>query len=117
MKKQTNHLGWRGCALVIGVGVAGGMSVAQAQEAWPIRPIRLVVAGPAGGSADALARLLAQGLQQKLSKPVIVENKAGAAGALAISDLQSNGKDGYTFLVIQGGVVSEAPLAYKVHYK
>ncbi|MDR3381122.1 MAG: tripartite tricarboxylate transporter substrate binding protein [Rhodoferax sp.] len=117
MKKQANHLGWRGCALVIGVGVAGGMSVAQAQEAWPSKPIRLVVAGPAGGSADALARLLAQGLQQKLSKPVIVENKAGAAGALAISDLQSNGKDGYTFLVIQGGVVSEAPLAYKVHYK
>ncbi len=117
MKKQTNHFWWRGYALAIGVGVAGGMPMAQAQEAWPSKPIRLVVAGPAGGSADALARLLAEGLQQKLSKPVIVENKPGAAGALAISDLQSTGKDGHTLLVIQGGVVSEAPLAYKVHYK
>ncbi|KJK20776.1 ABC transporter substrate-binding protein [Burkholderiaceae bacterium 16] len=116
MKKQTNNFRWRGYALAIGVGVAGGIPMAQAQEAWPSKPIRLVVAGPAGGSADALARLLAEGLQKKLSKPVIVENKPGAAGALAISDLQSNGKDGHTLLVIQGGVVSEAPLAYKVHY-
>lgn len=116
MKKQTNNFRWRGYALAIGVGVAGGIPMAQAQEAWPSKPIRLVVAGPAGGSADALARLLAEGLQKTLSKPVIVENKPGAAGALAISDLQSNGKDGHTLLVIQGGVVSEAPLAYKVHY-
>ncbi|KDP88242.1 MULTISPECIES: Bug family tripartite tricarboxylate transporter substrate binding protein [Cupriavidus] len=116
MKKQTNNFRWRGYALAIGVGVASGIPMAQAQEAWPSKPIRLVVAGPAGGSADALARLLADGLQKTLSKPVIVENKPGAAGALAISDLQSNGKDGHTLLVIQGGVVSEAPLAYKVHY-
>ncbi|MGT2428524.1 Bug family tripartite tricarboxylate transporter substrate binding protein [Cupriavidus basilensis] len=116
MKKQTNNFRWRGYALAIGVGVTSGIPMAQAQEAWPSKPIRLVVAGPAGGSADALARLLAEGLQKTLSKPVIVENKPGAAGALAISDLQSNGKDGHTLLVIQGGVVSEAPLAYKVHY-
>ncbi|KUE85576.1 ABC transporter substrate-binding protein [Cupriavidus necator] len=117
MRKRTNNLWWRGYALAIGVGVVGGVPVAHAQEDWPSKPIRLVVAGPAGGSADALARLLAEGLQKAWSKPVIVENKPGAAGALAISDLQATGKDGHTFLVIQGGVVSEAPLAYKVHYK
>lgn len=117
MKKQANSLWWQGCALAFGVGVVGWLPVAHAQQTWPTKPIRLVVAGPAGGSADALARLLAEGLHKAWSKPVIVENKPGAAGALAISDMQSTGKDGHTLLVIQGGVVSEAPLAYKVQYK
>ncbi|MBP0625114.1 Bug family tripartite tricarboxylate transporter substrate binding protein [Cupriavidus consociatus] len=117
MKKQANNFLWGGYALAFGVGAVGWLPVAQAQQAWPTKPIRLVVAGPAGGSADALARLLAEGLHKAWSKPVIVENKPGAAGALAISDMQSTGKDGHTLLVIQGGVVSEAPLAYKVHYK
>lgn len=97
------------CALAAGYN-------AQAQDAWPNKPIRLVVAGPAGGSADALARLLATGLHQQLGQPVIVESKAGASGALAIQDLKAKGKDGYTFLVIQEGALSEAPLAYKVSY-
>ncbi len=117
MMTQHTHFWWRGFALAAGIGVLGFAPLAQAQEGWPTKPVRLVVAGPAGGSADALARLLAEGLQQKLSKPVIVENKPGAAGALAISDLQAAGKDGHTFLVIQGGVISETPLAYKVQYK
>ena len=91
--------------------------VASAQATWTNKPIRLVVGGPAGGNADALARLLAEGLHQKLGKPVIVESKPGAAGVLAVNDLNSNGKDGSTFLVIQGGIVSETPLAYKVHYQ
>ncbi|GAB2483266.1 tripartite tricarboxylate transporter substrate binding protein [Comamonas humi] len=106
-------------ALLIGLGLAvaayGPMAVAA--PAWPSKPIRLVVAGPAGGSADALARVLAEGLHQGLGKPVIVESKPGASGAIAINDLKANGKDGHTFLVIQGGAVSEVPLAYKVNYK
>ncbi|MFC4524230.1 Bug family tripartite tricarboxylate transporter substrate binding protein [Cupriavidus pinatubonensis] len=117
MKQHNNHFRWTGYALAIGVGVAAWIPSAQAQDDWPTKPIRLVVGGPAGGTADALARLLAEGLQKTWGKPVIVENKAGAAGALAIADLQSTGKDGHTLLVIQGGVVSEAPLANKVHYK
>ncbi len=92
-------------------------AIANAQATWTNKPIRLVVGGPAGGNADALARLLAEGLHQKLGKPVIVESKPGAAGVLAVNDLNSNGKDGSTFLVIQGGIVSETPLAYKVHYQ
>lgn len=89
----------------------------QAQPAWPSKPIRLIVAGPAGGTADALARLLADGMQADLKQPVIVESRAGASGALAINELKNSGKDGYTFLVIQDGAVSEAPLAQKVSYE
>lgn len=117
-KKQQHRL--RAAALCLGTcGVFGilGLSATQAQAAWPDKPIRLVVAGPAGGTADALARLLADGLQKGLGQPVIVESKAGASGALAILDLKAKGQDGYTLLVIQDGAISEAPLAYKVSYQ
>ena len=93
--------------------LAGAQDV-HAQTTWPNKPIRLLVAGPAGGTADALARLLAEGLQQGLGQPVIVESKAGASGSIAIQELKAKGKDGYTFLVIQDGAVSEVPLASKV---
>ncbi|MCT9811233.1 tripartite tricarboxylate transporter substrate binding protein [Acidovorax sp. Be4] len=114
MKKQKSSW-WRGFALA--VGVVGWSFTALAQQPWPSKPIRLLVGAPAGGSADSLARLLAEGLQQDLGKPVIVESKPGAAGVLAVNDLLANGKDGYTFLVIQGGIVSETPLAYKANYQ
>ncbi|MDR0212625.1 MAG: tripartite tricarboxylate transporter substrate binding protein [Comamonas sp.] len=99
------------------LGLLAVASTAHAQSDWPNKPLRLVVGAPAGGSADSLARLLAEGLQQELRKPVIVETKPGAGGVLAVSDLKANGKDGYTFLVIQGGIVAETPLAYKVSYQ
>lgn len=92
-------------------------SGALADTAWPSKPIRLLVAGTPGGTADALARLLAEGLHEGLGQPVIVESKPGASGGIAIRELMVNGKDGYTFLVIQSGAVSEMPLAYKVDYK
>lgn len=107
---------WMGM-VCLGLGLASTAWGVQAQAPWPSKPIRLVVGGPAGGNADALARLLAEGLQQQLGKPVIVESKPGAAGSLAVNDLLNTGKDGHTFMVIQGGIVSETPLAYKVNFQ
>ncbi len=101
---------------VIGTSLLLANAPALAEAKWPSKPIRLVVGGPSGGNADLLARLVAEGIRQDTGQPVIVESKAGAAGALAVRDLMSNGKDGHTFLVIQGGIVSETPLAYKVSY-
>ncbi|TSH90743.1 tripartite tricarboxylate transporter substrate binding protein [Verticiella sediminum] len=92
-------------------------SVALADTTWPNKPIRLLVAGTPGGTADALTRVLAEGLHKELGQPVIVESKPGASGGIAIRELMVNGKDGYTFLVIQSGAVSEMPLAYKVDYQ
>ena len=107
------HLGLAVMAMTASLALS-----AQAQQAadWPSKPIRLIVTGPAGGTADILARLLAEGLQQDLKQPVIVESKAGASGALGIHELKASGKSGYTFLVIQDGALSEAPLAHKVSY-
>jgi tripartite-type tricarboxylate transporter receptor subunit TctC len=105
------------CVMAMALGAMTLGPMALADTAWPSKPIRLIVAGPGGGTADTLARLLAEGLQKGLDKPVIVESKPGASGGIAIRDLIANGKDGYTFLVIQDGAVSEVPLAYKVSYK
>ncbi|MCT9810452.1 tripartite tricarboxylate transporter substrate binding protein [Acidovorax sp. Be4] len=114
---NSQKMNRRRLVLAAACSLACGVHAQQAQVTWTNKPLRLVVGGPAGGTADMLARLLAEGLYQKLGKVVIVESKPGAAGALAINDLISSGKDGSTFLVGQGGFVSETPLAYKVHYQ
>lgn len=115
-RPRTRRLAITVLASILVAGTAALITPLHAQTTWPSKPIRLVVAGPAGGSADTLARLLADGMQQSLDQPVIVESKAGASGALAIHDLKAKGQDGYTFLVIQDGALSEAPAAYKVSY-
>ena len=98
--------------------VASALTVpsAFAQE-WPTKPVRIVVGGPSGGSADGLARIVAEGLTPFLGKPVIVDAKPGAAGAIAVNDLLMSLHDGHTLLLIQGGIVTETPQAYKVKYK
>lgn len=108
---------WRGmgCAVIAALS-ALAMPAAQAQE-WPSKPVRIVVGGPSGGTADALARIVAEGLGPSLGKPVIVEAKPGAAGAIAVNDLLKSPHDGHTLLLIQGGIVTETPQAYKVSYK
>ena len=104
---------WSTIAAVV-LGAAA--STAQAQE-WPSKPVRIVVGGPAGGTADALARIVAEGLGQSTGKPVIVEAKPGAAGAIAVAELLKSPHDGHTLLLIQGGIVTETPQAYPVTYK
>lgn len=99
-------------ALLVGAMV----SAAHAQE-WPSKPVRIVVGGPSGGTADALARIVAEGLGASLGKPVIVEAKPGAAGAIAVNELLKPPHDGHTLLLIQGGIVTETPQAYPVTYK
>lgn len=84
---------------------------------WPAKPVRIVVGGPAGGTADALARIVAEGLTSALGKPFIVDAKPGAAGGIAVNDLLNSPHDGHTLLLIQGGIVTETPQAYRVGYK
>jgi tripartite-type tricarboxylate transporter receptor subunit TctC len=67
-------------------------------EEYPNRPITLITPVPAGGSIDALARITAQKLREKLGQPVIVENRPGANGNIGIGTVERAAPDGYTFL-------------------
>jgi len=84
-------------ALVVGVVPAG------ADEAYPARPVTIVVPFPPGGLADVTARPLAAALERGLKQPVVVTNKAGAAGAVGMQSVAVAKPDGYTLLL---GLVS-----------
>ena len=77
---------------------------------WPQKPIKLVVAYPPGGVSDAMARMLAERLALRLNVPVLVENKAGASGALGVSSVAKSAHDGYTF-----GFSAISPLTLSPH--
>jgi tripartite-type tricarboxylate transporter receptor subunit TctC len=79
--------------------VALAATPALAQEAWPTRPVRLVVGFPAGGPTDIPARIIAEHLRARLPQPVVVENRSGAGGRIALDHVLSQPRDGHTLLV------------------
>jgi len=83
-------------ALVVGVGALGA---AEAQDAFPSRPLSIVVPFPPGGVADLHARPLAPVLERILKQPVAVVNKSGAAGAVGMQAVATSKADGYTLLL------------------
>lgn len=84
-----------GLAAVVATTLATGIASAQS---YPIKTITIVVPTAAGGGNDAMARLIAQGLSTKLGQTVIVENKAGANGAIATEYVAKAAPDGHTIL-------------------
>ena len=94
---------------VLGAASSIFASGASAQaEAWPTRPVRLMVAYPAGGSTDIVGRLLAERLSKVWGQPVIVENKGGAAGTLGADMVARAAPDGHTLML---GASSELAIA------
>ena len=88
--------------------------VAAAQPAvYPARPIRLVAGTAPGGITDYLARVSAEGLSEQLGRQVVVENKSGATGNLAIEHVAKSPPDGYTLLLVAGGNVVITPFLYR----
>ena len=84
--------------VMIAAALAGSSAFANAQ-AYPTRPIRLVVPYPAGGGGDLLARPLAQSLTETLGQQVIVENRGGAGGNLGMELVAKSPPDGYTLVL------------------
>jgi tripartite-type tricarboxylate transporter receptor subunit TctC len=83
-------------ALAVAATLAAGSAFAQA---WPAKPVTLIVPFPAGGTTDVLARALAEKLQTSLGQPVIVESKPGAGATLGADFVAKSKPDGHTLLV------------------
>ena len=83
------------CALVVAAVCGAGLASAQA---FPDRAIRLIVPAAAGGPTDVLARFVADSLTRSLGQPAIVDNRAGAGGAIGARAVATAEPDGYTLL-------------------
>ncbi len=83
-------------------------------QPFPSKPIRLVVPFPAGSATDTVARILASPVSASIGQPVVVENKAGADGAIAGAEVAKSAPDGYTLLMATNSPMSAAPAMKKV---
>ena len=89
----------RAMVLMAATGVMGGVMSGAWAQAYPARPIKLVVPFPPGGSVDTVARALAPQLQTQLNQPVVIENRGGANSVLGAQQVKRSPADGYTILL------------------
>jgi len=90
---------------------------AFAQAQYPTKPVKIVVPWPPGGAVDTIGRLIADNITQSLGQPVVVENKAGAAGAIGSELVAKSEPDGYTLLMGSTTVISVNPALQQLPYK
>jgi tripartite-type tricarboxylate transporter receptor subunit TctC len=85
-------------------------------SAWTDKPVKLLVPAPAGGTIDVIARILAEQLAADLGHPVIVDNKPGAGGAIAVQAMLAAPADGQTIMVTASNVLTEIPHVMKTSF-
>ena len=111
-------IGFKRSLLRVGIAVLAAIAAhpasAQGDPAanYPNRPIRLIVGFAAGGGNDLFARLVGQKLSENIGQPVIIENKPGAGGRIAVEYVKSQPADGYTIMVAASGQMAIAAAIY-----
>src|SRR5262245_29055370 len=102
--------------LAAGAAALSGVSRIARAQAYPSRPVRIVVPYAAGVSADIIARLVGQALSERLGQQVIIENPPGAGGNIGTEVVVRALADGYTLLLATGGNATNAALYEKLNF-
>jgi tripartite-type tricarboxylate transporter receptor subunit TctC len=100
-----------------GLGVTGAISSAQAQDAWPSRPMRCIVAFGAGGVLDITTRVVTEQMASQLGQPVVVENRGGASGNIGTDWVLRAPADGYTWMACSPYLVTNPLLTPNTKWK
>ena len=90
--------------------------VSAPAAAWSDRPVKFVVPSPPGGTADVVARVVGEQVSKSIAQPVIVENKPGGSGAVAVHALLGAAPDGRTLFVGSQNVLTEVPLVLRLSF-
>jgi tripartite-type tricarboxylate transporter receptor subunit TctC len=114
MKKRARLVWVMAAILWLSLQVIGG---SPAMAAYPERPITLLVGFAPGGSLDLSARALAKAAEKVLGQPVVIENKTGGTGTVALSSLLAQSSDGYTLCATPSSVLIRVPQIQKVPFK
>ncbi|MFA7667671.1 MAG: tripartite tricarboxylate transporter substrate-binding protein, partial [Burkholderiaceae bacterium] len=104
-------------AIALCASLAALAAPAAGANAYPDKPIRFIAAFPAGGGVDMLARTISRPLSERLGQPIVVENRAGAAGTIGTATVIAAPADGYTVLVTSNPSVTIAHAEQSVAYK
>jgi tripartite-type tricarboxylate transporter receptor subunit TctC len=106
--------------LLLAIGLSGlgllSQGQVQAQNAYPNKPIKIVVPFPAGGTSDVLARILGQKMTESWGQPVVIENKPGSSGNLGADLVAKSAPDGYTFVLMDVGNLVISPALFKLPF-
>jgi tripartite-type tricarboxylate transporter receptor subunit TctC len=95
------------------IALAGAPSATRADDAYPSKPVKIVIGFAAGSGTDITARMIAQELQKSLNQPFVVENRPGAAAQIAATLVKAAAPDGYTLLLASSASHSVNPHLFK----
>ena len=101
---------------LIGVVLACVCIVDASAQAYPVKPVRIILGTAAGGTGDISARMVTQKMAESLGQPMVVENRPGAGGAIADEAVARSQPDGYTLLYAAGAITTLPALRAKMPY-
>src|SRR6516225_4260721 len=102
--------------LAAGAAALPAVSRIARAQAYPTRPVRMIVGYPPGGTADVVARLISQQLSERLGQPFVVENRAGAGTNIATEAVVKSAPDGYTLLVVDASPAINTTLYHNLNF-
>ena len=104
-------------AFLLGGNVSAAVGPVGAADSYPSKPIRIVCPFPPGGGADSVARILGDKLSERSGKPVIVDNRSGASGAIGTGIVAKAAPDGYTVLLGSSSILAASPALHGQTYQ